>query len=108
MTTEQRMAVLEAWHDYMSGSAGLYNKVGEVTSISPDTKFGKALFFIEGTITELVSDIVGDQHAWVNFFRYECLFGAWPLDVEFEGKEYHVANLQDLCHVIEETSKPEP
>lgn len=104
MTTEQRIEELYRWKDTMEDAEEYYRAMDDLIGIYPGDRFFGTFYGLLSELTRLTSIIVGDQHEWLNWFRDECRFGANPLEVEFECKEYRVETPRDLCHVIEETS----
>ena len=107
MTTEQRIEELERWKDTIEDAEEYYRAIDDVIGIYPGDRFFGTFYGLLTELTRVTSLLVGDKHAWLDWFRSECRFGAIPLEVEIAGNKYRVENLQDLCYVIEETSKPD-
>lgn len=64
-----------------------------------------AIWYMQDAYTETTSELVGDSHEWLDYYRNECAMGAKPREIEsWGGRKMKLKTLKQLASVIAESS----
>ena len=79
---------------------------GHISAIAPGAVCDIGGHFLDSYIA-LLSESVGDDNNWVDWFVWEDDFGKKKLKAGYDGKEKKICNVDKLWELIEEGKKRE-
>lgn len=101
MSTDEIVKRLEAWkklHDALDQQA---KALEHLTGAMPDCQLMRPVWGVWSAYTVAVSELIGDDNEWLDWYQFECDMGRKPLEVSsLGGKTVTVRTLRQLARVI--------
>ena len=101
MPIEEIVKRLEAWAERQRKLHAQYEALKALTSASPECALMAPVWSVWGAYTVAVSELIGDEDEWLQWYELECDMGRRPKEVTSTGgKTIKVRTLRQLARVI--------
>jgi hypothetical protein len=101
MPIDEIVIRLEAWAKRREALHAQYKELEALTGAHCECELLKPVWSIWGAYTVAVSELVGDQNEWLQWYELECDMGRKPKEVtSLGGKTVKVRTLRQLARVI--------
>lgn len=93
---------IEAWVKLHADLMEQYHALQALTGADPDCALFKPIFTLWDSYTIALSELIGDEDEWLQWYATECEMGNKPKNVLIPGdtKQYRVKTIQQLARVI--------
>lgn len=91
---------LDEWKRHHDALIGAFSSLNKLTGATPDCALMRPIFDVWSAYTASVSELIGDQDQWLDWYQFECDMGEKPQKAYFNGKETQVLTISDLAQVI--------
>ena len=103
LNREQVTAHISAWMESVqAANAQLILLIDMTGDLNYDAPLPRAIEALIDGYTAALSQIIGDECGWLEYFRYNCTFGANPMGVTPEkgAAEIHINSPEAIARVI--------
>jgi hypothetical protein len=101
MPIDQIVLRLEAWADRQRKLTAQYEALKALTGADCECELLKPVWSVWSAYTVAVSELVGDNNEWLQWYELECDMGRRPREVtSLGGKTIKVRTLRQLARVI--------
>lgn len=101
MTREEILTQVKAWAAAMGKTDAQLQALGKLTGFAPEAPLPDAVGRLMEAYTAAVSEVLGDETKWLDWFWLECDMGKRPLPaLVCHHGEIVVGTLEDLARVI--------
>jgi hypothetical protein len=104
MNKIEKLERLTEWADEIQKADAVIDPISEVLGLSVECPIHQAVWALQAAYTKSVSELVGDQEAWLDWYANENKFGEKGYEAGLKGNTRQIKSLEDLLWVIEETT----
>lgn len=92
---------LEFWAQRITAINTQYAALSAITGPGVGSPLWDAIFSTQNAYTVAVSELVGDECEWLNYYQLDCEMGKRPREVKLpSGNAITLKTLRDLARVI--------
>ena len=92
---------LKVWQERSKELDAQWEAFAAVTGAHIEGPLANAIYRLGGEYTKAVAELVGDQGEWLDYFQYECEFGAKPKWVHSsDGVQVMLKDVRALAKVL--------
>lgn len=91
---------LDEWKRHHDAMMGAFDSLNKMTGATPDCELMRPMFLVWTAYTASVSELIGDQDGWLDWYQFDCDMGKKSKKSYFNGKEIQVSTLRHLAQVI--------
>lgn len=95
---------LRHWKQLHTGLFAAYGDLNKLTGAMTDSKLMSPVFAIWEAYTAAVSELIGDEAEWLQWYELECDMGKRPKSVVLSNCELEVKTLRHLAKIIADGS----
>lgn len=95
---------LRHWKRLHSDLMTVYGDMNTLTGAMTDSKLMSPVFAIWEAYTAAVSELIGDEAEWLQWYELECDMGKRPKSVVLSNCELEVKTLRHLAKIIADGS----
>ena len=101
MSIDEIVKRLEAWKKRHDALAQQAQALAHLTGAMPDCPLLLPVWDVWSAYTVAVSELVGDDNEWLQWYQFECDMGRAPMEVSsLGGRTIKVRTLRQLATVI--------
>jgi len=100
MINSQRIKWLKVWAEKIQTADAALDSIQKLFDSDYESPALKPICELMSAFTDAVSEIVGDECEWLDYYRHECQLGAHPLMTKHDGLEIKMDSLDALLNVI--------
>lgn len=108
MNKEQKLAALQNWQTAYKNLDAAFDLLKPALGYLGEGALWDAVWFTFERYTEVMSDLVGDDSGWLNWYCYENDMGAKGYGAGYGEDLRPIEDLDDLLWLIEEGIKNDP
>jgi len=105
MTNEEKLAMLQDWQTAYKNLDAAFDLLKPALGYLGEGDLWDASWFTFQRYTEVVSDLLGDDSGWLNWYCYENDMGAKGYEAGYGENLRPIEDLDDLLWLIEEGAK---
>ena len=88
------------WAARQEALTAQYEALQALTGADCESPFLSVVFEIWAAYTVAMSENIGDEDEWLQWYEYECKMGTQAMDVKVGGRTINVRTLRQLATVI--------